>query len=129
MIRLLAVALLACAAVSAQAQLRTVPPDAKRGVMRHLQDMIVQIDQTKARLAPGAQIRDIHNRLVLPTAVAQPTVVKYQVDAMGQVSRVWILTAEEAAASAPPPPKPAPTPAPTPAPAKPAAEPAPSTTN
>jgi D-alanyl-D-alanine dipeptidase len=118
MIRLLAVALLACAAVAAHAQLRTVPPDAKRGVMRHLQDMVVQIDQAKARLAPGAQIRDIHNRLVLPTAMAQPTVVKYQMDALGHVSRVWVLTPEEAAASAPPP---APKPAPKPVPAKPAA--------
>ena len=118
MIRLLAAALLACASVAAHAQLRTVPPDAKRGVMRHLQDMIVQIDQTKARLSPGAQIRDIHNRLVLPTAIPPGTVVKYQVDALGQVSRVWILTPQEAAASAPPP---APKPAPKPAPAKPAA--------
>jgi len=80
--------------------------------------MIVQINRTKARLAPGAQIRDIHNRLVLPTAVAQPTVVKYQVDALGQVARVWILTAEEAAASAP---SPVVKPAPMPLPAKPAA--------
>jgi len=118
MLRLLAVALIACASVAAHAQLRTVPADAKRGTMRHLQDMIVQIDRTKARLAPGAQIRDIHNRLVLPTAVAQPTVVKYQVDALGQVARVWILTAEEAAASAP---SPVVKPAPMPLPAKPAA--------
>ena len=122
MIRLLAVALAVCASVAAHAQLRTIPPDAKRGVMRHLQDMIVQVDQSKARLAPGAQIRDIYNRLVLPTAVVQPTVVKYQVYAMGQISRVWILTAEEAAASAPPPaPKPKPKPKPTPVPAQPAA--------
>ena len=118
MIRLLAVALAVCASVAAHAQLRTIPSDAKRGTMRHLQDMIVQMDQSKARLAPGAQIRDIYNRLVLPTAVTQPTVVKYQVDAMGHVWRVWILTAEEAAASAPPP---EPKPAPLPTPAKPAA--------
>ena len=118
MIRLLAVALAVCASVAAHAQVRTIPADAKRGTMRHLQEMIVQIDQSRARLAPGAQIRDTHNRLVLPTAVVQPTAVRYQVDAMGHVSRVWILTAEEAAAAPPPAPKPAPTPLPAkPAPA------------
>jgi len=101
MIRLLAVALAVCASVAAHAQLRSIPPDAKRGVMRHLQDTIVQIDLNRARLAPGVQIRDIHNRLVLPASMRAGTVVRYQLDAQGLVSRVWILTAEEAAASAP----------------------------
>ena len=118
MMRLLAVALALCASVAAHAQVRTIPADAKRGTMRHLQDMIVQIDQSNARLAPGAQVRDAHNRLVLPTAIPPGSAVRYQRDAMGHVSRVWILTAEEAAASAPPP-------APKPAPVKPAAAPAP----
>ena len=112
MIRLLAVALALCASVAAHAQVRTIPADAKRGTMRHLQDMIVQIDQSNARLAPGAQVRDAHNRLVLPTAIPPGSAVRYQRDAMGHVSRVWILTAEEAAASPPPAPKPAPTPLP-----------------
>jgi hypothetical protein len=101
MIRLLAVALAVCASVAAHAQLRTIPADARRGVMRHLQDTIVQIDLNRARLAPGVQIRDVHNRLVLPASLRAGAVVRYQVDAQGQVARVWILTAEEAAASAP----------------------------
>ena len=98
MIRHLAVALAVCASVAAHAQVRTIPADAKRGTMRHLQDMIVQIDQTTTRLAPGAQVRDAHNRLVLPAAVPPGSVVKYKVDAMGHVAQVWILTAAEAAA-------------------------------
>ncbi|HJS38275.1 MAG TPA: hypothetical protein VJ789_09120 [Burkholderiales bacterium] len=117
MMRSLAILALLCLAAPALAQLRTVPPDTKRGVMRHLQDMTVQIDQSTMRLAPGALIRDIHNRLVLPMAIPPGSVVKYRVDAQGQIARVWILTAEEAAASAPPP---APKPAPKPVPAKPA---------
>jgi hypothetical protein len=122
MMRTLAILAMLCLAAPALAQLRMVPPDARRGVMRHLQEMIVQIDQSTARLAPGAQIRDIHNRLVLPAAIPPGVVVKYQVDALGHVTRVWILTVEEANASAPPP---APKPAPEPMPAKPAG----STTN
>jgi len=102
MIRLLAVALIACASVAAHAQLRTVPANAKRGEMRHLQDMTVQIDKAQARLAPGAQIRDIHNRLVLPTAIPPGSIVKYRADAQGLVSEVWILTPQEAAQSPPP---------------------------
>jgi hypothetical protein len=97
MTRLLAAALLLCVSAAAQAQLRAVPADATRGEMRHLQDMIVQIDQAQARLAPGAQIRDIYNRLVLPVAIPPGSIVKYQTDAQGMVHRVWILTPEEAA--------------------------------
>ena len=100
--RLLAAAVLLSLTAAAAAQLRTVPADAKRGVMRHLQDMIVQIDQQQARLSPGAQIRDIHNRLMLPAAIPPGSIVKYRTDAQGMVSEVWILTPQEAAQSAPP---------------------------
>jgi len=96
--RLLAAVLLLCASATVLAQLRSVPPEAKRGVMRHLQDMVVQIDNSRARLSPGAQIRDIHNRLVLPTAIQPGSIVKYRADAQGLVSEVWILTPQEAAA-------------------------------
>ena len=96
--RLLAAVLLLCASATVLAQLRSVPPEAKRGVMRHLQDIVVQIDNSRARLSPGAQIRDIHNRLVLPTAIPPGSIVKYRADAQGLVSEVWILTPQEAAA-------------------------------
>jgi hypothetical protein len=95
--RLLAAVFLLCASATVLAQLRSVPPEAKRGVMRHLQDMVVQIDNSRARLSPGAQIRDIHNRLVLPTAIPPGSIVKYRADAQGLVSEVWILTPQEAA--------------------------------
>ena len=97
MMRLLAAAVLLCASATVLAQLRTVPAHAKRGELRHLQDMIVQIDQQQARLSPGAQIRDIHNRLMLPAAIPPGSIVKYRTDAQGMVSEVWILTPQEAA--------------------------------
>jgi len=46
--------------------------------------------------APGAQIRDASNRIILPTAIPPGTRVKYLVDGAGQVQRVWILSPEEA---------------------------------
>ncbi|MGH8742556.1 MAG: hypothetical protein ACREUN_16660, partial [Burkholderiales bacterium] len=74
-----------------------IPEEARPATLRHLQDMIVELNDKPARLSPGAQIRDAHNRLVLPTAVAGKTLVRYLSDASGMVHRVWILSIEEAA--------------------------------
>jgi hypothetical protein len=84
--------------VTAYAQMRAIPEDAKRGQIRHVREMIVEIDGEPARLSPGAQIRSPDNRIVLPTALPPDRVlVKYLSDPSGQVFRVWILTQEEAA--------------------------------
>ena len=90
----LAVSLVACA--SAAAQLRTIPGDAKRAAMRHVHDTVIELDGATARLAPGAQVRDAENRLVVATAIPPGTAVKYQLDAQGNVTRVWILSPAEA---------------------------------
>jgi len=88
------IALLLLAAPLAGAQVRSIPEDARVGEIRHLQEMVVEIDGAPQQLAPGAQIRDTSNRLILPTAIPPGTRVKYLVDASGQVHRVWILTPE-----------------------------------
>jgi hypothetical protein len=95
--RALAFALLLSVAAAAPAQLRTVPADAKLGQIRHLQEMTVEIDGKPARLSPGAQIRDADNRLVTPASLQQKEQMKYLVDGMGQVHRVWILSPREKA--------------------------------
>ena len=108
--------LLAGFAAAAVAQLRTIPADAKRATMRHLQGMMVELDGKPAMLSAGAQIRDTSNRIVVPSAVANTTAVRYLPDLSGQqIHRVWVLSPEEAAQSAP---KPVPKPAPPPAPKK-----------
>ena len=84
-------------AASAYGQVRSIPKDAERGNIRHLQDMVVEISGKRQRLAPGAQIRDASNRLVLPTSLPAGVPVKYLVDAEGMVRQVWILTPAEAA--------------------------------
>jgi hypothetical protein len=89
--------LLACGASAVFAQLRTVPQDAVRGTMRHIQDTIVEIDGERAQLSAGAQIRGVSNTIVLPTALPPDSLVKYQRNEAGQVHRVWILTPQEAA--------------------------------
>jgi hypothetical protein len=79
------------------AQLRTIPMDAKLGELRHLQDMVVEIDGKPAQLSAGAQIRDPDNRLVLPASVVEKLHVRYLIDSKGLVHRVWILSAREIA--------------------------------
>jgi hypothetical protein len=99
--------LLACLASAAAAQLRTIPKEAVLGQLRHLESMLVEIDGKPRQLSPGAQIRDPDNRLVLPVSLVEKTQVRYLVDTMGMVHRVWILSAAERAAL---PPKPSPKP-------------------
>lgn len=87
-------------ASTAGAQLRTIPDDAKRGTLKPVREMIVEINGDQMRLAPGAQIRNRENRIVLPVALSQQgQKVKYLVDSVGMVQRVWIMTDEEAAKS------------------------------
>jgi hypothetical protein len=82
---------------AAAAQLRTIPADAERAQIRHVQENIVELNGQRALLAPGAQIRDASNRVIVPTALPSAALVKYRLDDKGQVREVWILTPEEAA--------------------------------
>ncbi len=85
-------------ATTAFAQLRSIPDDAKRGHVRHVREMIIEIDGDRAQLSPGAQIRNIDNRIVVPSSLPQDaSLVKYLTDNGGLVHRVWILSQEEAA--------------------------------
>ena len=82
---------------AAAGQLRTIPADAERAQIRHVQENVIQLNGQLAQLAPGAQIRDASNRLIVPTALPSDVIVKYRLDDRGQVREVWILTDEEAA--------------------------------
>ncbi len=84
-------------AAGAFAQLRTIPADAKPGTMSHVQEMVVELDGRQQQLAPGAQVRDASNRVILPAALPAGTPVKYRHDANGKIHQIWVLTPEEAA--------------------------------
>jgi len=60
------IALLLLAAPLASAQVRSIPEDARVGQIRHLQEMVVEIDGAAQQLAPGARIRDASNRIITP---------------------------------------------------------------
>src|SRR5690606_26979343 len=84
-------------ALACNAWARDVPADAKRAKLTHLRQQLVQLDDKHYRLAPGALIRDTRNIIVFPTMVPAKSEVKYQLDNMGMVRRVWILTPAEVA--------------------------------
>jgi hypothetical protein len=92
-----ALAIVLLFAGAAAAQLRTIPADAERAQIRHVQENVVELNGQRVQLAPGAQIRDASNRLIVPTALPADALVRYRLDASGQVSEVWILTPEETA--------------------------------
>jgi hypothetical protein len=94
-------ALLICALVmpaAAMAQARLIPDSARRGSIVHIQDTIVEIDGQQMRLSAGAQIRSRDNLFIVPMSLPSGALVKYTLDGSGQIHRVWVLTAEEAAA-------------------------------
>jgi hypothetical protein len=100
---LLSAALLACTctlglsvAALAQAPNRTIPADAKRASLKHVQQFVVDVDGQRRQLAPGVQIRDESNRIVLPASVGAARDVKYVEDAEGRIRQVWILAPQEA---------------------------------
>ena len=99
MTRALILAASLLAAATAAAQMRSIPADAKRAEIRHVQDAVVELDGARARLAPGAQIRDAENRLIVPAALPAGVAVKYLVDAQGEIRRVWVLSPAEAGRS------------------------------
>ena len=99
MFRLLAAVFLSVACASAAlAQFRSIPKEAKRGEIRSLGQMDVEINGKKMRLSPGAQIRDTGNLLMVPTALpAGGARAKYLLDAQDMVFRVWLLSPQEIA--------------------------------
>jgi hypothetical protein len=84
-------------AAAAAAQVRTIPKEAQRGEIRHVQDMYVELNGKALQLAPGAQIRDADNRLVLPASLVEKADVRFLLDGAGLVHRVWIMTPLEQA--------------------------------
>jgi hypothetical protein len=75
-----------------------VPADAQRGVIRHLKEMAVAIDERPVQLAPGAQIRDQQNLIIVPLAIPPGGApADYILNTDGELFRAWLLTPREQA--------------------------------
>lgn len=76
---------------------RTLPENTIKGEMQVFSPTSAAVDGQMRMLAPGVQIRDPFNTVVLPGQIRELVPVRYQVDMSGAISRVWILSQREAA--------------------------------
>ena len=76
--------------------IRNLPAESRLGVMNPPWNGQVQIDGQIYLLSPGVVIRDEHNLAIPPPMVRATAPVRYQIDAMGTVNRIWILSPAEA---------------------------------
>ena len=107
MLRILILAIGLAANIAAVAQVRSIPADARRAVLTHIQGTAVNLrdagfnwwwsDGKNLQLSSGAQIRDASNLIIQPAQVPPRSLVKFTLDEAGFVHRVWILTQQEAA--------------------------------
>lgn len=83
----------------AQAQLRTVPANAKRATVGEQQYPLPYVDLggTRFKLAPGGVIYNEHNRTIVHSALPPGAEVGYTLDMNGDVGRIYILTPLERA--------------------------------
>ena len=94
------VLLQALTAVTAFAQTRPVPipEESRRGVIRHIKQMAVAVDDKVVQLAAGAQIRNQQNLIIVPTAIPPNGAwADYVLNQNGEIFRAWLLTPEELA--------------------------------
>ncbi len=81
---------------------RPFPANALRGKMTPGYFPDVSIDGKPRQLSPAARIFNRDNMIEMPAALrGSDIVVNYTVDFQGNIDRIWILTAEEAAQKLP----------------------------
>jgi hypothetical protein len=89
---------LLAAPVVAQTRNPPIPEDSRRGVIRHVEEMAVTVNDKAMQLAAGAQIRNPQNLIIVPMASPREGAwADYVVNSDGQLFRVWLLTPDELA--------------------------------
>ena len=85
-------------ASSVWAQLRTLPQNAQFASVGAPQPLpFIELNDKMVRLAPGGIITDANNRSILHGALPPGVRVAYTVELSGDISRIYILTAQEQA--------------------------------
>jgi hypothetical protein len=83
-----------CAA-SAMAE-RYFPQDAKRGEMKAFQYPYMKIGDKKLHMSPGSRIYNEQNFIIMPSSLQKQTAqIMYSTGIGGELSEIWLLTAEE----------------------------------
>jgi hypothetical protein len=100
--RLIVLLLAAALALPALAIERPFPANVLRGKFTPGYFPDITLDGKARQLSPAGRIFNEDNRIEMPAAVrGKDLVVNYTVDSMGNIDRIWILTAEEAAQKVP----------------------------
>ena len=76
---------------------RELPESTLKGLMQPPLRGQVRIDGKTYYLAPAVQVRNDMNMLVFPEMILERVKVRYAIDYMGAVNRIWILSSAEAA--------------------------------
>ncbi|SES88297.1 hypothetical protein SAMN05216326_1066 [Nitrosomonas marina] len=77
---------------------RSFPVDSRFGKLKSHSYPEFKIDKVTLIMGAGGQIRDRHNLLVMPPMLTKKDhkgYIRYQMDNMGLLHRVWFLTPEE----------------------------------
>ena len=83
----------------AHAQLRTLPPSAKRATVGQQQYALpyINLGGATVKLAPGGVIYDQNNRSIVHGALPPGADVAFVTDMNGDIGRIYILTPQEQA--------------------------------
>ena len=91
-------AMLALACATQACAERNFPEQARRGDLKAYQYPKMKIGDRIYRLAPGSRIFNQQNLIIMPASLQTQTApVMYILDMGGDLSRIWLLTRDEAA--------------------------------
>jgi hypothetical protein len=76
---------------------RILPQNAVLGELTATSYPYVTIGKKRFHLAPGSLIFDQNNRTILPNSLPRKAAVLYQLDANGDLHKMWLLTPDELA--------------------------------
>ena len=77
---------------------RNFPEQARRGELNAYEYPLMKIGDNVYRLSPGSRILNQQNLIIMPASLrVQTAPVMYMLDMSGDLSRIWLLTGDEAA--------------------------------
>ncbi|WP_297326145.1 hypothetical protein [Nitrosomonas sp.] len=78
---------------------RAFPVNSKLGYLTAVSFPIFTINGVQYPMSAGGQIRGTDNLIILPSVANYIGIIRYQLDATGNLHRVWILTTDEVKAA------------------------------
>lgn len=99
MLWLLAILLIALPQLAMSQQVRNFPVDSRLGNLTAVSFPVFTINGVQYQMGAGGQIRGIDNLIILPSTANYIGLIRYQLDIMGNLHRIWILTPDEVKAA------------------------------